>query len=85
MIKQKNIKNIILSIYLIIIFGIFAWLIIPTIIKPKYLTPTNIPSLSLSGLREASLLFTNFGKEWVGYPEEPNISVYTFGQTDPIQ
>lgn len=82
--KPENIKSIVLIVYLQIILVLYFWLIYPAIAKPKGLTPTNVPSLSISGLTEANNLFTSFGKEWTEYPIEPELSNYTFGQTDPI-
>lgn len=83
--KKTDIKSVILIIYLQIILAMYFWLLFPALKKSKDLAPSTIPSLSTSGLREANMLVTNKGKEWIEYPSEPDLSLYTFGQTDPIQ
>ena len=83
--KQENIKTVVLIVYLQIILALYFWLLYPALAKPKGLMPTNVPSLSVSGLREASDLFTRHGKTWTEFPTEPDLSNYVFGQTDPIR
>lgn len=83
--KKPEVKSIILIIYLQIILALYFWSVYPSLEKAKDLTPTNVPSLSVSGLRDANILFKDKGKEWTYFPTEPNLSNYTFGQTDPIQ
>ena len=82
--KKPEVKSIVLIIYLQIILALYFWLLYPALAKPKGLAQTNVPSLSISGLREANTLFANKGKLWMEYPKEPDLSNYTFGQTDPI-
>lgn len=82
--KQGNLKYILLIVYLAVILGIFTALVYPVIPKPKAMVPTKIPSLSVSGLREANTLFNNYGKVWTQYPTEPDPSNYTFGGKDPL-
>ena len=82
--RQGNLKYILFITYLTIILCIFIALVYPIILKPRELAPTKIPSLSVSGLREANSLFNNFGKTWTQYPTEPNLSNYTFGGKDPL-
>lgn len=83
--KKTDVRMIVLVIYLQVVLVIYFWLLIPIITKSKDLAPTKVPSLSISGLKEAGILFNGKGKEWTEYPQEPDISTFTFGQTDPIQ
>ena len=82
--KKTDIKSIILIVYLQVALILYFWLLYPALVKPKDLAPTSVPSLSLSGLREDNMLFTSKENEWTELPSEPDLSVYTFGQTDPI-
>jgi len=80
--KKTNIWLIVSGVYILLIFLVYLWLIFPSLVKPKVLKKTNVPSLSVSGIQEADNLFTNSGKEWVGYAVEPNLSEYVFGETE---
>lgn len=71
-------------VYLLGIFGLFLSLIYPIILKPRALTPTNIPSLSVGALMKANTLFNDLGKAWTQYPSQPDLSNYTFGGKDPL-
>lgn len=82
--KKTDVKLIILVIYLQLLLILYFWMVFPSLTKPKDLSPTEIPVLSITNLREANNLFTSKGKEWLQQPDEPNLSNYTFGQTDPI-
>ncbi len=82
--KPKNIIYILLVIYIVIIAGIYIYLVYPALAKPKGLAQTKVPSLSVTQLKEADGLLSTYGKVWVGYPEKPDLSKYVFGQTNPI-
>jgi len=83
--KKVNKIAIILGVYIAVILLIYASMFYPATVKPKSLIPTNIPSLSISGLKEVDSLFSSYGKVWIGYPEKPDLSQFTFGQTNLIQ
>ncbi len=83
--KKPEVKLFILVIYLQAILVLYFWFLYPALAGSKNLASTNIPALSVSSLREANLLFMEKGKEWKEYPQEPDLSIYAFGQTDPIQ
>ena len=82
--KNINIKTIILFVYICLFLGIYLWFVHPVFIKPTQLTATNVPSLSISRLKEADSLFSSYEKGWEQFPTEPDISSFSFGQTDPI-
>lgn len=82
--KKPETKLIVLIIYLQIILAVYFWLLYPALAKPKSIAPTEVPSLSVSGLNTAKTLFTKSGKERIEFPKEPDLSNYTYGQTDPI-
>ncbi len=83
--KKTEIRLIILVIYLQIVLIIYFISLYPALEKPKNLPPTQIPLLSTANLKEAQNLLSNKGKVWISYPQEPDISSYTFGQSDPIK
>ena len=82
--KGSNIKLVFLIVYLVILIAIYFRLVYSIISKPKDLAPTKIPSLSITELKNANILFEKSGKQWSGLPSEPDISTYTFGQRDPM-
>lgn len=82
--KTKNIKPVLLIIYLVIIIGLFSGLIFPAIAKPKGLRQSEVPTLFSSGLQEVNQVFLNFGKEYLEIPREPDVSNYIFGGKDPL-
>jgi hypothetical protein len=67
-----------------VLSSIYVWIIYPALIWPKNLQVTDIPSLSISGLNETKELFTTLGKISIEAPEEPDLSSYVFGLTNPI-
>jgi hypothetical protein len=79
-----NIKLILLSVYFVLVVGIFLSIIYPTLLKPKGLSQTKIPSLSVTDLNEANRLFSASGKVREVHPTEPDINNYIYGQRDPI-
>jgi hypothetical protein len=82
--RQRNYKYIFLIVYITIIIGIYSALVYPIIPEPKELTPTIIPSLSVSGIKDVNILFNNYGKTWTQYPSKPDLSNYTFSGKDPL-
>lgn len=80
--KKTDNWMVIMSVYLLAVLVVYLWLIYPALAKPKILKKTDVPSLSVSGIREADILFTSMGKEWVGYASEPDLTKYIFGQNE---
>ena len=82
--KSINIKVIILVVYIFLFLTVFIWIIHPALFRPTELTQTEVPSFSVTKLKEAGSLFSSYGKSWIEFPTEPDINTYIFGQTDPI-
>ena len=82
--KPGNIKLIILLVYIFVLIGVLVWLFYPLLLKPRVLSQSKIPSLSVSGLNEINSVFSKQARLWVGQALEPDLNNYTFGQSDPI-
>lgn len=82
--KTNQIIPLLLAVYVIAILVLYFWMIYPALVKPRGLIQTKIPSLSVSGMKEVDKLFSDNEKVWIGYPSRPDLSKFSFGQTDPI-
>jgi hypothetical protein len=83
--KKTQSLTLFLILYVLSVVALYVWVINPVFRSPRRMTETNIPILSVAELEEAEMLFGAFEKNWAdGFPTEPNLSEYTFGQKDPL-
>ena len=82
--KINQLTFILIGIYLSLMCIIYFVIVYPTVMRSRNIPAGNIPTLSVSGLKQFDELFVEYGKRWVGYSSKPDISKYTFGQMEPF-
>ncbi len=76
---------IILELYISVICIVYFAIVYSALLKARVESKSSIPSLSVSGIQKADKMFSDFGKEWVGYPSNPDLSKYSFGKDEPFR
>lgn len=82
--KIHQLTVIIIWLYIAVLFVFYFVIVYPAIMRPRRLSSSSVPSLSVNGLKEFDKRFLEYGKSWVGYPLKPDLTKFVFGQTEPF-